>query len=266
MTTTRRTHDGWNLRETGPANAEHTVLLLPGGLCSGEFFEDLMTQPALSSMHLVAATVPGYGRTPPPDDVTIENYAILAGKLAADLGCDVVAGHSIGANIALEMAAAKTFPGPIVLLSPSYSAADEEKPFRAIARIARTPLVGPPLWWLAMKSMPSAMKNSLPEARRDALVADLKNNDPGFCRRSVRAYFDYLATYGEVASRLCESGARAWVVRGADDEVAVQDDERRILESCPTVTWIEEPEGTHMLLVEHPDWIAKAIVEAAAAA
>ena len=215
MATTKRTHDGWDLRETGPANAAHTVLLLPGGLCSGEFFEDVMAQPALSSMHLVAATVPGFGRTPPPDDVTIENYAILAGKLAADLGCDVVAGHSIGANIALEMAAANTFSGPMVLLSPSYSAADEEKAFRAFARIGRIPIVGPPIWWLAMKSMPSAIKKSFPEARREALLTDLKNNDPAFCRRSVRAYFDYLAKYGEVASRLCDSQVRAWVVRGA---------------------------------------------------
>ena len=45
MTTTKRTHDGWELRECGPANAEHTVMLLPGGMCSGEFYEDIMAEP-----------------------------------------------------------------------------------------------------------------------------------------------------------------------------------------------------------------------------
>jgi len=262
----KRTHMGWELRESGPANADHSVLMLPGGLCSGEFYEDIMAEPALASMRLIAATVPGMGRTNAPDDVTVENYAILGGKLAADLGCDIVVGHSMGANIALEMAAAKTFSGPIVLLSPSYSAKDEDKVFRALARIGSVPLIGPILWSLAMKAMPGSMKKKFSEARRDALVADLKNNDPGYTRRVVREYFDYLHRHGEVASRLCSSGVKAWTVRGADDEVSVQPGERKMLEACPTVTWVEEPEGTHMLLVEHPDRVAKVIAETAAAA
>jgi pimeloyl-ACP methyl ester carboxylesterase len=263
---TKRTQDGWELRETGPADAAHSVLMLPGGMCSGEFYEDIMAEPSLASMRLVAATVPGFGRTKPPAEISLGSYATLAGKLAADLGCDVVVGHSYGANVALEMAAAKTFSGPIVLLSPSYSAEDEEKMFRAIARIGRVPVIGPLLWTLAMKGMPGSMKKRLPEARRDVLVADLANNDPGFCRQTIRDYFDYLHRHGEVASRLCSSGVKAWTVRGADDEVGVQDGERKTLEACPTVTFVEEPEGTHMLLVEHPDRVAKVIAEAAAAA
>jgi pimeloyl-ACP methyl ester carboxylesterase len=266
MTTTKRTHMGWELRESGPANAEHTVLLLPGGMCSGEFYEDIMADPALASCRLIAATVPGMGRTAAPPDVTIENYAVLGGKLAADLGCDVVVGHSMGANIALEMAAAKTFSGSLVLLSPSYSAQDEEKAFRAIAKIARVPLVGPVFWALALKGMPGSMKKAFSESRREALVADMENNDPDYTRVVVQKYFDYMHRHGEVASRLCSSGVKAWTVRGADDEVAVQDDERKILQSCPSVTWVEEPEGTHMLLVEHPDRVAKIIAAAAAAA
>jgi pimeloyl-ACP methyl ester carboxylesterase len=256
---------GWELRESGPTSAERTVLMLPGGLCSGEFYEDVMAEPALGSFRLIAATVPGMGRTPAPDDVTVENYASLGGKLAADLGCDVVVGHSMGANIALEMAAAGTFTGPIVLLSPSYSAADEATSFRVISGVSGIPLIGPMLWTLGMKGAPGAFKKQFPPERRGALVADLKNNDSGYTRRAVRAYFEYLRHHGEVASRLCTSGVKAWVVRTVDDEVAVQDDERKILQSCPTVTWVEEPEGSHMLLVEHPDWIARAITEAIAA-
>jgi len=240
--------------------------MLPGGLCSGEFYEDVMAEPVLASFRLIAATVPGMGCTPAPDDVTVENYASLGGKLAADLGCDVVVGHSMGANIALEMAAAGTFTGPVVLLSPSYSAADESKSFRAISRVGGIPLIGPTLWALGMKGAPGAFKDQFPPARRTALVADLKNNDAGYTRRAVRAYFDYLRHHGEVASRLCQSGVKAWVVRTVDDEVAVENDERKILQSCPTVTWVEEPEGSHMLLVEHPDWVARTITEAVAAA
>ncbi len=262
----RRTLDGWDMRESGPADAASSVLLLPGGMCTGEFYEDVMAEPVLASYRLVAATIPGMGRTPAPADVALENYAVVAGKLAASLGADVVVGHSMGANVALEMAAAKTFTGPIVLLSPSYSAADEDKFFRGLANVGRVPLIGPALWAVAMKGMPGSMKKNMPEARADALVADLKNNDPGYTRRAVREYFDYLHRHGEVASRLCASGVKAWTVRGAQDEVAVQPEERKILESCPTVTFIEEPEGTHMLLVQHPDRVAKVIAAAAAAA
>ena len=249
----KRTHMGWELRESGPANAEHTVLLIAGAMCSGEFFEDVQAEPALASMRLVAATVPGMGRSAPPDEPTMECYAALGGKLAADLGCDVVVGHSLGANIALEMAASHAFSGPIVLLSPSYSAEDEDKTFQVVARAARIPLIGPGLWWLAMKAMPSGAKKLLPEARRDVLVADLANNDTGSTRRAIREYVAYLHRHGEVASRLCGSGVKAWTVRGADDTVTVKDEERTILEACPSVTWVEEPVGTHMLLVEHPD-------------
>ena len=38
----------WELREQGPADAAHTVLLLPGGLCSAGSFAELMVEPALA--------------------------------------------------------------------------------------------------------------------------------------------------------------------------------------------------------------------------
>ena len=50
-------------------------------------------------MRLVAATMPDSG-APPPDDVTVENSGRLAADLAARLGADASAGHSLGANVA----------------------------------------------------------------------------------------------------------------------------------------------------------------------
>jgi hypothetical protein len=57
-------HNGWNLTESGPPDAAHTVLLLPGALCTALFFEDLMAEPRLrdASIRLVATTVPGVRR------------------------------------------------------------------------------------------------------------------------------------------------------------------------------------------------------------
>jgi pimeloyl-ACP methyl ester carboxylesterase len=60
-------------RDAGPADAEHTVLLLPGGMCTTAFYEELMAEPQLASLRLVAVTLPGHGGTPAPRDVSVEN-------------------------------------------------------------------------------------------------------------------------------------------------------------------------------------------------
>ena len=106
--------DGWELLESGPSNADHSVLLLPGTLGTAAFFEELMAEPKFgeSSVRLVATTLPGYGGTAPTQDVSIEGYAQSASKLAADLGCDVVLGHSTGGDVVLEMAAGPAMPDP----------------------------------------------------------------------------------------------------------------------------------------------------------
>src|SRR2546427_9515817 len=68
---------GWTLYESGPENADHTVLLLPGGLCSAAFYDDLLAEPLLQepSIRFVATTPPGHAGTSPPEDVSVESYA-----------------------------------------------------------------------------------------------------------------------------------------------------------------------------------------------
>src|SRR5690242_19963252 len=125
----------WDLRETGPADAQHTVLLLPGGMCSAGSYAELMAEPALASKRLVAATLPGHAGAPPPDDASIENQARLAAELAAKVGADVVVGFSMGASVAFEMVVTGAFAGPAILLGISLSAQDEPAFFRAIVRL-----------------------------------------------------------------------------------------------------------------------------------
>lgn len=38
-------HEGWTLSETGPQDAEHTVLLLPGAMSTAAIYDDLITEP-----------------------------------------------------------------------------------------------------------------------------------------------------------------------------------------------------------------------------
>src|SRR4051795_6907512 len=125
----------WDLREAGPSDAEHTVLLLPGGSCRAGSYAEVMAEPALAEMRLVAATLPGNAGAPPPDDYSVENYAGFTAELATKVGADVLVGFSMGATVALEMVASGAFSGPVVLLGISLSPEDEAAFFRAICRL-----------------------------------------------------------------------------------------------------------------------------------
>jgi hypothetical protein len=61
-----REHDGWIIREQGPQDATHAVLLLPGGLCSSVWYDDLLAEPALAdaSLRFVGTTLPGSPANP----------------------------------------------------------------------------------------------------------------------------------------------------------------------------------------------------------
>jgi pimeloyl-ACP methyl ester carboxylesterase len=262
--TTANVETGWDIRTAGSPDAAHTVLLLPGGMCTAAFFEDVLAAPRLSgpSVRLVAVTLPGFGDTQAPDDVSVEKHVRVAGDLATHLGCDVVVGHSYGANVALEMVASGTFAGPVVLLSPTFSRADEGKELRILDGVGRVPGIGKLAWFLAMKAMPGSLGKYLPPARRDALVMEFKKNRAGFCRRLVRSYFSYLDRHGSLVDRLCQSGERAFVVRGDHDEVGLMEGERRALESCRNITMVVVPDAGHMVLIDQPAHTVEVILRA----
>ena len=215
-----------------------------------------------ASIRFVATTVPGFGGTPALDDLSMQSYARQAGRLAAELGCDLVVGHSLGANVALEMVGCEAFSGPVVLISPSFSRADESKFPRALDRLSA--MFGHLPYSLMLKLVGPAMKNSLPPHRRDALIAELKKNDPRFLRRQTRLYLEYLDRHGTLAPRLCDSGVPAWVVFGEHDEVGLADEERSVLERCPAVTLVIISDAGHFTLNEKPGEIATIVLDALA--
>ena len=57
----------WDIRESGPADALRTVLMLPGGMCTAMFYEELMAEPRLADVHSVAVTLPGHGENASAD-------------------------------------------------------------------------------------------------------------------------------------------------------------------------------------------------------
>lgn len=257
-----REHLGWVLHEFGPEGADHTVLLLPGALCTAGFYDDLLAEPSISNapIRFVATTLPGFGGTSPPDDMSVEGYSKLASRLAADLGCDAVVGHSLGANVAIEMASTGQFSGPLVLLSPSFSRKDESMFPRVLDRLSR--VFGHLPYSLMLKIVGPAMKSSLPPARRKVLTDELKKNDPRFLRRQTHLYLAYLDRHGSLAQRFCNSGTRASVVFGERDDVRIATDERELLEATPHVSLVEISDAGHFTLNQKPSEIATLVLDA----
>jgi pimeloyl-ACP methyl ester carboxylesterase len=255
----------WERCESGPVDATHTVLLLPGGMCRARSYEEVMTEPSLAGVRLVAVTMPGHGGTPPPEDFTLEHYARLTSELAADVGADAVVGFSMGANIALEMVASGAFSGPVVLLAPSFSLEDEAMFLRVLNQLAK--VLGRLPFAAMLKLVGLAVKDSpVPPERLAVLVEDLRRNDPRAMRQGMRAYLRYLARYGSVAPRLVDAGVPAWVVHGETGDGGVTDAERATLEVSPEIEVITLPGQAFFVPNEQPALVADLTLKALAAA
>jgi pimeloyl-ACP methyl ester carboxylesterase len=251
----------WELREAGPPEAKHTVLLLPGGMCSAGSYAELMAEPALSSARLVAATLPGHAGAPPPDDYSIENYARLTAELVTKFGADVVAGFSMGGSVAVEMVASGRFGGPVVLLGISLSAKDEPAFFRGIVKLGKV-LGGLPATVLAKGAASMVKRIPASDQRRAELREDFRRNVPGHMRLALAEYLQWLNRHERPAERLCHAGVPTWVVHAEKGDGGLTDDERRALEACPHAHLVTLPGAVFFMPNEAPERIAAVIVEA----
>ena len=252
----------WELREQGPADAAHTVLLLPGGMCSAGSYAEVMAEPALAGMRLVAATLPGQAGAPPLDDSSVENYARLTSQLVAQVGADVVVGFSMGAVVAVEMVVSGAFDGPVVLLGVSLSTKDEPTFFRAIVRLGSV-LGGLPAA-VMIKGVTSMVKRIPVSPERQAeLREDFRRNVPAHAQTGLRQYVDWLKRGDGRAQRLCDAGVQTWIVHAEKGDGGLTDGERRTLEACPHVQLVTIPGHVFFLPNEIPEQIAGIIREAA---
>lgn len=252
----------WELREQGPGGAAHTVLLLPGGMCSAGSFAELMAEPALAGMHLVAATLPGQAGAPPPDDYSVESYARLTAELAERLGADIVVGFSMGAVVAVEMVTSGAFNGPVVLLGVSLSTKDEPAFFRALVRLGS--VLGSLPAALLAKGVTSMVKRIPASPERQAeLREDFRRNVPRDVQPALREYLGWLKRGEGRAERLCEAGVPAWIVHAEKGDGGLTKEERQTLEACPQTELVTIPGTVFFLPNEVPEPIAAVVVEAA---
>lgn len=223
-----------------------------------------MADPALSGVRCVATTLPGMAGAPVDEDVSIPGLARTAADLAEQQGCDVVAGFSHGATVALEMVLGGHFHGPVVLLGISLTTADESRFFRYVVRsseaVGRWPMA------LMLRSLPLMARSAkTTDAHKNELIEDKKQSRAGDSVRVCSLYLDHIAAAGDPAAALAASGVPACVVhteKGGDG--GLTDAERATLDAAADVTLVTVPGSVFLLPDEVPDRGARVIADAVA--
>ena len=251
----------WELRETGPAEAECTALLLPGGMCSAGSYAEVMAEHSLGGIRLVSATLPGNAGAPPLDDYSIENYARVTTELAKRVGADVVVGYSNGASVAFEMVVSGSFTGPVVLLGISLSSKDESAFFRGLIQTGKV-LGSTPTRVLANVGASMIKRTTLSPERKGELQADFHKNVPQDTMHALREYVSWLYRQRRPAERLCGAGVPTWVVHAEKGDGGLTDEERRTLEACPHTHVVTIPGNVFFLPNEASKRVADVMTEA----
>lgn len=255
----------WEVLTSGPDDADHAVLLLPGGANAARSYDLVMAEPSLEGVRLVATTMPGMAGAPLTDDVSVPDMARTAGRLAEEHRCDVVVGFSHGATVALEMLLAGHFRGPVVLLGISLTTADEAAFFRKAVRFSQK--VGPWPMGVLLKLLPLMARTAKapPDHKKD-LAEDLRQNRAREAVRVSAAYLDYIDDDRDYAAEIAASGSPVWVVHAEKGDGGLTDAERATLEGASNVTVVTIPGSVFLLPDEAPEQTARAIAAAVSAA
>lgn len=252
----------WEVVQSGPADAEKTVLLLPGGMVSARSYGELMAEPALAKTRIVAVTLPGNAGASPLGDLSIESTAAAVAEFASRSRADLVVGFSNGASVAYEMVVSGRYRGPVVLLGVSLSAADESAMFRGIVRLSSV-LGTLPTAFLKRVAGSLIAHAPITDESRSELKADFAKNDVRDLRRALRGYLRWLHRNDDPARRLCEAGVQAIVVhaeKAGDGGLTAH--ERAVLDACPHVRLVTLPGKVFFIPNEVPGRVAELILEA----
>jgi pimeloyl-ACP methyl ester carboxylesterase len=239
-------------------------LLLPGGFCTALQFIDLVAEPALSDANITTLAVnpPGFATNTPPDGFTYSTieYAELVEELAESESLDLLVGHSLNANVLIEVAARGNYTGPVVLLGPCLRFKNEYRGVRVLRRLELIPPLARRAYKATSEGFHDSMAGLIRPDRLDLIVTDMQRTPPEQNRAVINGYFDHIDKYGTLARRLADATREIHYVRGDAESVGFdRDDIRRIVaqENIETHT-IENSD--HFTMLDNPTAVAQLIV------
>lgn len=255
--------EAWERLVTGPADAERSVLLLPGGANAARSYDLVMAEEALAGVRCIATTLPGMAGAPLTGDVSIPGMAQTAAELAKEQQCGLVVGFSHGSNVALEMLLSGQFQGPLVLMGISLSHEVEPWFYRNTVRLSQK--LGSWPFGVLLRLFPLMARSAkTTDAHKRDLIEDLQENRARDQVAVSAHYVDYVGADRDYAAEIVASGAPVWVVHAEKGDGGLTDAQRATLEAAENVTVVTIPGSVFLLPDEAPDQVAAVIAEALA--
>lgn len=235
----RRLHFFQHIAAPGVQGPRPPLLLIHGA--GGNYLQWPPRLRRLPATSVYALDLPGHGKSPGPGYATVEEYraVVQAFVTALGLAAPLVAGHSLGAAIAL--AYAHTHPqaaaglalvggGPRLPVSPKLLALLETDPARAAERIVAGSY-GP----------------ETPAGTRARSLAALRACAPGVLLGDFVACARF-----DMTAALPAIHIPALVVCGADDRMVAPALSAELAAGLPDSQLVMLPDTGHMLMVERP--------------
>ena len=232
------THDGATLVWEERGSGDPTFVLLHGIGMGRSVFAGLAERLARHG-RTIAVDLPGYGEAPePPRTPTVERLADLVAAFLRDQGTaePVVVGHSMGTQVAVEIAARHPdLRARVVLIGPTVE-------------------VGKHHAWTQLRLLGADL---LGESVKVLIVGAREYLRAGpHLRQKMRAMLTHAPeqSYPRVARP-------ALVIRGAEDLVAPREWCRRVADALPAGELREVPGSGHETMIRNPDPSAALILD-----
>lgn len=262
---TARQSGPWQLFERGSGAGR--VLLLPGGFCTALSYIDLVAEPALAGAGVttLAANPPGFATNLPPGGFTYATteYAELIEALIGAENLTALVGHSLSANILIEVAARGNVDLPIVLLDPCLRYRNEYRGVRLLRRAELIPPLVRRLYAATSKGYERSMRGLIKPERLDLIVKDMQTTPPEQNRAVINGYFDHLKQYGSLAKRLADATGEIHYVRGDAESIGFDRADVELVVAQENVTTHTITNSDHFTMLDNPPEVAALIATVA---
>lgn len=224
-----------------------TLLLIPGLLCDGLVWRDVLPALEAVSRPLIVETLNDYDTIP----------AMAEAALRAADGRLAVAGFSLGGRIALEMTRqAPERIGRLALLGSGYGPAGphEEEQRMGLVRIARQRGMEA----MAQIWLPPMLKDSHREGPiGEALMAMVLRNTPDSFARQQNA----LLHRPDATPVLGQIRVPTLVLTGRDDSWSPVAQNQAMADLIPGSRFVIIDDSGHFTMTEHPEPVAQALID-----
>jgi pimeloyl-ACP methyl ester carboxylesterase len=229
----------------------HPVLLLHGFAEDGAVW-DAVSQNLSANVRLLIPDLPGSGRSPLMDVITIESMATVVKEMLDSEGIErcILIGHSMGGYIALAFAEA--YPERLSAFgffhSTAYADTEEKKAGRLksmafIREYGAAPFIA--------QSTPNLFASDTREVR-PGLVEDMIGRYRGFSPDALAAYLEAMMRRPDRVSVLARSGVPVLFIVGEKDQVVLPEQALAQV-AVPALSYLHIlPKAGHMGMLEEP--------------